>query len=229
VPGLPRLAALARWLRLPRCGSDHGWRAPDLRWRCAGCDRRVSVTAGTIFDKTRTPLTVWFAAAWLLGPHRPQSLLASGVGRACPTRRRARPAGALGGRTQGRAGRAGAPGCDDERPGTQPRTTGLGRTRVASPASSTGGWNGLPPRHADESPDPAGGQPRSPNSRQATRACAPVPCGQVKLVPPLFSATTACPQQPGRPTPHRPDSSEDHRPGVEAEAVLGERAVATAR
>src|SRR5450756_312854 len=60
------------WLRwpdgfvCPRCGSDHGWRAPDLRWRCAGCDRRVSVTAGTIFDKTRTPLTVWFAAAWLL-------------------------------------------------------------------------------------------------------------------------------------------------------------------
>src|SRR5664279_2114337 len=60
------------WLRwpdgfvCPRCVSDHGWRAPDLRWRCAGCDRRVSVTAGTIFDKTRTPLTVWFAAAWLL-------------------------------------------------------------------------------------------------------------------------------------------------------------------
>ena len=60
------------WLRwpdgfvCPRCGSDHGWRARDLRWRCSGCDRRVSVTAGTIFDKTRTPLTVWFAAAWLL-------------------------------------------------------------------------------------------------------------------------------------------------------------------
>jgi hypothetical protein len=24
----------------------------------------VSATAGTIFDKTRTPLTVWFATAW---------------------------------------------------------------------------------------------------------------------------------------------------------------------
>ena len=31
---------------------------------CAGCDRRVSAMAGTIFDKTRTPLTVWFATAW---------------------------------------------------------------------------------------------------------------------------------------------------------------------
>ena len=58
------------WLRwpdgfvCPRCGHVGGWRAPDRRWRCAGCDRRVSATAGTIFHNTRTPLTVWFAAAW---------------------------------------------------------------------------------------------------------------------------------------------------------------------
>jgi transposase-like protein len=32
---------------------------------CAGCGRRTSVTAGTIFDRTRTPLTVWFTACWL--------------------------------------------------------------------------------------------------------------------------------------------------------------------
>lgn len=37
------------------------------RYRCSGCFRRVSVTARTIFDKTRTPLTVWFETAWLLG------------------------------------------------------------------------------------------------------------------------------------------------------------------
>ena len=30
------------------------------------CGRQASVTAGTIFDRTRTPLTVWFAAAWQL-------------------------------------------------------------------------------------------------------------------------------------------------------------------
>jgi hypothetical protein len=29
------------------------------------CSARGSVTAGTIFDRTRTPLTVWFAACWL--------------------------------------------------------------------------------------------------------------------------------------------------------------------
>ncbi len=50
----------------PHCTCARGWRAPDCRWRCAGCDRRVSATSDTIFHHTRTPLTVWFAAAWLL-------------------------------------------------------------------------------------------------------------------------------------------------------------------
>ncbi|MFC4267140.1 IS1595 family transposase [Arthrobacter cryoconiti] len=56
-----------RWLAgfiCPWCGCRRGWRAPDRRWRCAGCDQRVSALAGTIFHGTRTPLTVWFSAAW---------------------------------------------------------------------------------------------------------------------------------------------------------------------
>jgi len=32
---------------------------------CAACSYRTSVTAETIFDRTRTPLTVWFTACWL--------------------------------------------------------------------------------------------------------------------------------------------------------------------
>jgi transposase-like protein len=32
---------------------------------CRGCGARTSVTAGTVFDRTRTPLTVWFTACWL--------------------------------------------------------------------------------------------------------------------------------------------------------------------
>lgn len=31
---------------------------------CRGCGHQSTVTAGTIFDKTRTPLRVWLAAAW---------------------------------------------------------------------------------------------------------------------------------------------------------------------
>lgn len=33
---------------------------------CRDCGRRTSVTAGTIFDRTRTPLPTWFAAAWFI-------------------------------------------------------------------------------------------------------------------------------------------------------------------
>lgn len=58
------------WLRwpngfaCPQCG-DSGWRLGDGRFMCSGCGQRTSVTAGTIFDRTRTPLTVWFTACWL--------------------------------------------------------------------------------------------------------------------------------------------------------------------
>lgn len=59
------------WLRwpdgfvCPACGYERGWRLGDGRSMCSGCGGRTSVTAGTIFDRTRTPLTVWFTACWL--------------------------------------------------------------------------------------------------------------------------------------------------------------------
>src|SRR6266487_4667374 len=59
------------WLRwpdgfiCPGCGHAGGWRLGDGRIKCGGCGARASLTAGTIFDKTRTPLTVWFHACWL--------------------------------------------------------------------------------------------------------------------------------------------------------------------
>ena len=58
------------WLRWPhgfecgKCDGIGGWRTGDRRIMCAACGHRTSVTAGTIFDKTRTPLTVWFTACW---------------------------------------------------------------------------------------------------------------------------------------------------------------------
>ena len=36
------------------------------RWQCAGCRHQVSLTAGTILHNTKTPLTVWFWAAYLM-------------------------------------------------------------------------------------------------------------------------------------------------------------------
>ena len=59
------MAALAGRVRLPALRYAGGWRLADGRVECGDCSRRTSVTAGTIFDKTRTPLTVWFHACWL--------------------------------------------------------------------------------------------------------------------------------------------------------------------
>jgi transposase-like protein len=59
------------WLRwpagfvCPSCGHAGGWRLGDGRFECVRCQARTSTTAGTIFDRTRTPLTVWFTACWL--------------------------------------------------------------------------------------------------------------------------------------------------------------------
>src|SRR5690348_5677601 len=64
------------WLRwpggftCPSCGNAGGWRLGDGRLECAGCHARTSVTAGTIFDRTRTPLTVWFTACWLFATQK---------------------------------------------------------------------------------------------------------------------------------------------------------------
>lgn len=42
------------------------WRQTRGRLVCSACHHETSVTAGTIMDKTRTPLTTWFEAAWHL-------------------------------------------------------------------------------------------------------------------------------------------------------------------
>jgi transposase-like protein len=58
------------WLRwpegfvCPRCGNPGGWAVADGRYKCASCGVRTSLTAGTLFDRHRTPLTVWFSACW---------------------------------------------------------------------------------------------------------------------------------------------------------------------
>lgn len=49
----------------PACGAHREpWRQTRGRLTCPGCRHQTRVTAGTILDKTRTPLVVWFDAAW---------------------------------------------------------------------------------------------------------------------------------------------------------------------
>ncbi len=54
----------------PDCGQLGGWRLGDGRLRCAACRSCTSVTVGTIFDRTRTPLTAWLTACWLFATQK---------------------------------------------------------------------------------------------------------------------------------------------------------------
>jgi transposase-like protein len=64
------------WLRwpegfvCPECGHPKAWELADGRRECRECHERTSATAGTIFDKTRTPLTVWFMGCWLFASQK---------------------------------------------------------------------------------------------------------------------------------------------------------------
>ena len=56
-----------RWpggFRCPRCSCMKSWAVREVLLQCAGCGHQTSVTAGTIFQDTRTPLCLWFQAMW---------------------------------------------------------------------------------------------------------------------------------------------------------------------
>ena len=60
----------AKWpngFRCPRCGHAHALRINTRRlplFQCARCRHQASLTAGTLFEKSRTPLTKWFLALY---------------------------------------------------------------------------------------------------------------------------------------------------------------------
>lgn len=56
-----------RWpdgFRCPRCGHEKYWPLRGVLLQCVGCGHQASVTAGTIFQDTRSPLRLWFRAMW---------------------------------------------------------------------------------------------------------------------------------------------------------------------
>jgi transposase-like protein len=48
----------------PRCGGRKSWPVREVLLQCSVCGHQSSVTAGTIFQDTRKPLTLWFRAMW---------------------------------------------------------------------------------------------------------------------------------------------------------------------
>ena len=56
-----------RWpygFKCPQCGNANTWPTSRHEYRCKECNLQTSVTAGTIFHKTRKPLRLWFLAMW---------------------------------------------------------------------------------------------------------------------------------------------------------------------
>jgi transposase-like protein len=48
----------------PKCGNNKYWRVRTVLLECTECHNQVSVIAGTLFQDTRKPLTMWFRAIW---------------------------------------------------------------------------------------------------------------------------------------------------------------------
>jgi transposase-like protein len=56
-----------RWpdgFRCPKCGGAKASVVRDTLFQCSACRCQTSVTAGTIFQDIRKPLTMWFRAMW---------------------------------------------------------------------------------------------------------------------------------------------------------------------
>src|SRR3989304_6070730 len=54
----------------PRCGGRRPWPMARGPWLCRGCRAQVSVTAGTVFQDSHLPLTVWFRAMWYVATQK---------------------------------------------------------------------------------------------------------------------------------------------------------------
>jgi transposase-like protein len=64
----------ARWGGKPacaRCGSTYVWPVRDgTTFECRDCDHQTSLTAGTLLEKTRKPLKMWFRAVFEISTRR---------------------------------------------------------------------------------------------------------------------------------------------------------------
>ncbi len=74
------MVALAGGVSLPAVRESVGLAVEQRSVGVLGVWPSGSVTAGTVFDRTRTPLRMWFAAAWLLTSQK-QGVSALGVQR----------------------------------------------------------------------------------------------------------------------------------------------------
>ena len=64
VPRLPRATPVAARFVCPTCEGTQAWCTGRGLWMCGSCGHQTSVTAGTLFQDTRTSLVTWFRPVW---------------------------------------------------------------------------------------------------------------------------------------------------------------------
>ena len=56
-----------RWpdgYRCPRCYHNEAWQIKEWKYKCRKCGYQATVTAGTFFQDSHLPITLWFKAIW---------------------------------------------------------------------------------------------------------------------------------------------------------------------
>lgn len=48
----------------PRCYHNEAWQVKEWKYKCRKCGYQVTVLAGTMFQDTHLPITLWFKAIW---------------------------------------------------------------------------------------------------------------------------------------------------------------------
>jgi hypothetical protein len=64
VSAIPFRVKVAKRLSMSSMRHEDAWPISRGLWLCRACRRQVSVLAGTVFQDTHLPLTVWFRAMW---------------------------------------------------------------------------------------------------------------------------------------------------------------------
>lgn len=63
-----------------QCSGAEAWLVRRDRWRCRKCRYEMSITAGTVFQDSHLPLTIWFRAMWQV-PSKKNGISALGLQR----------------------------------------------------------------------------------------------------------------------------------------------------
>lgn len=53
----------------PYCQNNEAWQTEEIKFKCKKCGHKISVTSGTVFQGTHTPLNKWFLAIWFVAEY----------------------------------------------------------------------------------------------------------------------------------------------------------------